>query len=149
MTIQYYLFILLNKCPLSVKYVTIKNTTISDKLIAATMLLELVSGFSSSWEELRFSSFSVGAQAGIPDGKSEKSFCSTDSCNQTTIDVPFKRAFNPHSTGYDCGDGEEGWKEPEYSRVHRDIDVINAMREWMFTLPEKDPPAPCWGLSKS
>ena len=89
-----------------------------------------------------FSSFSVGEQAGIPDGKSEKSFCSTDSCRQETIDVPFKRAFNPHSVGYDCGDGEENWKEPEYSRVHRDLDVVNAMREWTFTLPDSDPPAP-------
>ena len=88
-----------------------------------------------------FSSFSIGSQAGIPDGKSEKSYCSTEECVALTVDVPFKRAFNPHSVGYDCGSGENDWVEPEYSRVHRDIDVINAMRAWTFntttgTLPD-------------
>ena len=88
-----------------------------------------------------FSSFSLGSIAGIPDGKSEKSYCTTDSCRAEIIDVTFKRAFNPHSVGYDCGTADN-WVEPEYSRVHRDMDVINAMRQWIFTLPDSDPPTP-------
>ena len=79
-----------------------------------------------------FTSFSIDSVNGIPDGKSEKSFCESDSCRLYTVDLPFKRAFNPYSKGYDCGDGENNWIFGEYSRIHRDIDVINAMREWMF-----------------
>ena len=84
-----------------------------------------------------FSSFSIKDINGIPDGKSEKSFCATTACLQNTVDLPFKRAFNPHSRGYDCGNGEGNWTYGEYSRVHRDADVINAMREWMFSTPDK------------
>ena len=75
---------------------------------------------------------------GIPDGKSEKSFCASDVCLQYTTDLPFKRAYNPYSTGYDCGEGEENWKNNEYSRIHRDINIVNAMREWMYNIDEKD-----------
>ena len=89
-----------------------------------------------------FSSFSLGDKAGIPDGKSEKSYCSTEACIEQTVDVPFKRAFNPHSVGYDCGDGEDNWVQPEYSRVHRDIDVINAMRAWIFNTTTGTSPEP-------
>ena len=84
-----------------------------------------------------FTSYSVGTGvSGVPDGKSESSYCSTDSCRANTVDLPFKRAFNPYSTGYDCGDGEENWIFGEYSRIHRDFDVINAMREWLYYTPE-------------
>ena len=85
-----------------------------------------------------FSSFSIKDINGIPDGKSEKSFCATTACLQNTVDLPFKRAFNPHSRGYDCGNGEGNWTYGEYSRVHRDADVINAMREWMYSTPDKN-----------
>ena len=85
-----------------------------------------------------FSSFSIGGVNGIPDGKSEKSYCETTACLQNVEDLPFKRAFNPHSRGYDCGDGADNWKIGEYSRVHRDIDIINAMREWIYSSPDKN-----------
>ena len=78
-----------------------------------------------------FTSYSIDNVNGVPDGKSEKSFCSSGSCLQYTMDLPYKRAFNPHSTGYDCGD-EDNWIIGEYSRIHRDIDIINAMRQWIF-----------------
>ena len=51
------------------------------------------------------------------------------------MDLPYKRAFNPHSTGYDCGD-EDNWIIGEYSRIHRDIDIVNAMRQWVFNSSE-------------
>ena len=78
-----------------------------------------------------FTSYSIDSFNGVPDGKSEKSFCSSGSCLQYTMDLPYKRAFNPHSKGYDCGD-EHNWIIGEYSRIHRDIDIINAMRQWIF-----------------
>ena len=85
-----------------------------------------------------FTSFSIDSVNGIPDGKSEKSFCESDSCRLYTVDLPFKRAFNPYSKGYDCGDGENNWIIGEYSRIHRDIDVINAMREWLYKTNEEE-----------
>ena len=84
-----------------------------------------------------FTSYSIDSVKGIPDGKSEKSFCSTEDCRTSTTDLPFKRAFNPHSTGYDCGDSDN-WVFGEYSRIHRDIDIVNAMREWMYSSQKKN-----------
>lgn len=48
----------------------------------------------------------------------------------------FKRAFNPHSRGYDCGNADN-WIIGEYTRIHRDIDIINAMRKWLYSTEEK------------
>ena len=61
-----------------------------------------------------------GGVPGIPDGKSECSRCreACDGC----VSVPFVRAFNATSTGYD-GVG--------YTRVHRDASIVAAMRRWM------------------
>ena len=53
-----------------------------------------------------------------------------------TVDLPFKRAFNPHSRGYDCGNADN-WIIGEYTRIHRDIDIINAMRKWLYSTEEK------------
>ena len=86
---------------------------------------------------LIFTSFSIESVNGIPDGKSEKSFCASEACLQYTTDLPFKRAFYPYSTGYDCGD-ENNWIIGEYSRIHRDIDIVNAMREWLFSTTAKN-----------
>ena len=84
-----------------------------------------------------FTSYSIGSVNGIPDGKTEKSFCSSEFCLQYKTDLPFKRTFNPYSKGYDCGD-KKNWIIGEYSRIHRDIDIINAMREWLYSTPEKN-----------
>jgi hypothetical protein len=83
-----------------------------------------------------FTSFSLYHDLnGIPDGKSECIFCETDECKKSCVDVPYRKAYNPLSKGYDCGN-EENWVEGEYSRIHRDLLIINAMRKWMF--PKKD-----------
>lgn len=73
---------------------------------------------------LVLSSFYWGADQvqGIPDGKSDCSKC-TVNCNGCKS-MPFSAAFNPSSTGYDSGDGQ-------YTRVHRDNAIVNAMRSWM------------------
>ena len=83
-----------------------------------------------------FTSYSVADINGVPDGKSERSFCSSQSCFENTVDLPFKRAFNPHSRGYDCGNADN-WIIGEYTRIHRDIDIINAMRKWLYSTEEK------------
>lgn len=82
-----------------------------------------------------FNSYSIEDVNDIPDGKSERSFCSSQSCLESTTDLSFKRAFNPHSRGYDCGNSKN-WIVGEYTRVHRDADIINAMREWLYSTPE-------------
>jgi hypothetical protein len=41
------------------------------------------------------------------------------------------QAHDPNSCGYSVFDESGRWKEGVYTRVHRDIEIINAMREWM------------------
>ena len=79
-----------------------------------------------------FSSYSLihGAN-GFPDGKSDCSKCKTQDCeNSCTKSVPYQKAYEPLSTGYDTGNSSN-WIEGGYTRVHRDLDIVNAMREWM------------------
>lgn len=57
---------------------------------------------------------------GIPDGLSDCSLC-TVTC-QGCKSVPFMPAYDSNSCGY-SGDG--------YTRVHRDVKIINAMRKWV------------------
>jgi alpha-amylase len=61
---------------------------------------------------------------GIPDGLSDCSKCTT-TCQgcQTT---PYAKAFDANSCGYD---------PTNYTRVHRDKTIINAMRSWMKLPP--------------
>jgi alpha-amylase len=58
----------------------------------------------------------------MPDGKSDCSLCTVD-CD-TCKGMPYQQAYDPTSTGYDKGDGK-------YTRTHRDIEIVNAMRSWM------------------
>ena len=68
---------------------------------------------------------------GIPDGKSDCSKCSTDTCKTNCIkSVPYQKAYNINSKGYDTGDSSN-WKEGSYTRVHRDIKIVNEMRTFM------------------
>ncbi|CAE7281098.1 Amy2 [Symbiodinium pilosum] len=63
-----------------------------------------------------------GDNQGIPDGKSDCSLCKVncDGCKG----MPFQQAFDAKSTGYDKGKGM-------YTRVHRDKEIVNAMRAWV------------------
>jgi len=63
-----------------------------------------------------------GEVQGMPDGLSDCSLCTVDcdSCHG----MPYQKAYDSTSTGYDKGDGK-------YTRAHRDIEVVNAMRSWM------------------
>lgn len=63
-----------------------------------------------------------GTVKGIPDGLSDCSLC-TLSC-ETCRGIPYQKAHDPSSSGYDSGAGK-------YTRVHRDQAIVNAMRSWM------------------
>ena len=68
---------------------------------------------------------------GFPDGKSDCSMCHSQTCKTHCIkSFPYRKAYNPISVGYDNGD-INNWVEGEYTRVHRDQAIINAMRTWM------------------
>ena len=76
-------------------------------------------------------SFMNNGAAGFPDGKSDCSRCTGVQCkNYCSKSVPYQKAYDPSSKGYDTGSGGN-WKEGSYTRVHRDIQIVNAMRKWM------------------
>ena len=73
-----------------------------------------------------FSSYSLTEKGtGFPDGLSD---CSDiDGC----YSVSYTKAYDPLSIGYDTGKENVNWKDGNYSRIHRNIDIVNAMREWL------------------
>ena len=76
-------------------------------------------------------SFMDNGGAGFPDGKSDCSRCTGEQCkNNCHKSVPYQKAYNPSSTGYDAG-SSWNWKQGTYTRVHRDREIVNAMRSWM------------------
>ena len=79
-----------------------------------------------------YTSYSViPGLSGVPDGKSSCSYCETESCRKYCTNFPYRKAYNPKSKGYDCGN-KDNWIEGEYTRIHRDFLIVNAMRNWMF-----------------
>lgn len=71
-----------------------------------------------------------GSAFGFPDGYSDCAKCTTDTCKENCHhSMPYSKAYDPSSTGYDCDKG--GWKEGVYTRVHRDQQIIDAMRRWL------------------
>ena len=62
----------------------------------------------------------------IPDGKSDCAKCVGSACNSCTKSMPYSPAFDANSSGYFNG----GWVEGAYTRVHRDAQIVNAMRKW-------------------
>ena len=76
-------------------------------------------------------SFMDNGGAGYPDGKSDCSACTGEQCrNNCNKSVPYQKAYNPSSTGYDAG-SSWNWKQGTYTRTHRDQQIVNAMRQWM------------------
>ena len=94
----------------------------------------------ANWKiKLMLSSYSFmnNGASGFPDGKSDCNNCTGQHCKDyCTKSMPYQKAYDPKSRGYDSGD-KMNWKEGTYTRVHRDKDTINAMRQWMG-LPELD-----------
>eukprot|EP00357_Protocruzia_adherens_P026188 CAMPEP_0114992454 /NCGR_PEP_ID=MMETSP0216-20121206/11954_1 /TAXON_ID=223996 /ORGANISM="Protocruzia adherens, Strain Boccale" /LENGTH=651 /DNA_ID=CAMNT_0002355929 /DNA_START=44 /DNA_END=1999 /DNA_ORIENTATION=- len=119
--------------------------------------VELFTRTDGDWQiKLVLSSYSFmnnGAQ-GIPDGFSDCSKCVGAQCNSCTKSVPFSQAHNPNVCGYTCEDASGNWLQGVYTRVHRDMAIINAMRQWMSLPEETDPtalglPSQCTDVTKT
>ena len=95
---------------------------------------QLLKDKSQNWKiKLVYSSYTRmnNGAYGFPDGKSDCQKCVTEQCKKDCIkSVPYKKAYKPISTGYDSGDAKT-WKEGAYTRIHRNFDIVNGMREWM------------------
>jgi len=75
---------------------------------------------------------------GIPDGKSDCSACKGDQCSSCNKSMAYSKAFDADACGYTCEvDGQ--WQEGVYTRVHRDYDIIQAMRNWQGLPNVTDP----------
>ncbi|KAF4042141.1 Alpha amylase [Phytophthora infestans] len=70
--------------------------------------------------------FTNGA-GGFPDGYSDCSGFDSSQGQKCTASVPYEKAFRAGSCGYTV-DGFAGGK---YTRVHRDLSIVNAMRSWV------------------
>jgi len=66
---------------------------------------------------------------GIPDGKSDCAKCVGDQCKSCSKSMPFSQAFKADSCGYDCL-ANGSWQQGVYTRVHRDPEIVKAMRQW-------------------
>ena len=97
-------------------------------------LVQMFTRTDANWKiKLVLSSYSfIGNAYGYPDGKSDCSRCNPNTqCSQNCRrSVPYQKAYNPNSQGYDAG-SSNNWKENTYTRTHRDREVVNAMRQWM------------------
>ena len=83
-------------------------------------------------------SFMNDGAAGFPDGLSDCDNCVGTNCDSCTKSMKAQTAFDDSSCGYDCvKDG--AWQEGVYTRVHRDQEIINSMRQWMGLSVEEDP----------
>ena len=104
--------------------------------------IQLLKDNTINWKiKLVYSSYSImeNGAFGFPDGKSDCKKCITEQCkDECTKSVPYQKAYKPLSIGYDSGD-ETNWKEGTYTRIHRNFDIVNAMRQWMgLTLFENE-----------
>ena len=104
-----------------------------DKHRGATVYMFTRNDISNVKIKLVLSSYSFMSNGGkgYPDGKSDCSACTGEQCKKyCTKSVPYQKAYNPNSKGYDAGNSWD-WKEGTYTRVHRDQQIINAMRQWL------------------
>ena len=111
------------------------NIYIRDKDIEThrSRTMDMFNNIEKNWKiKSVFSMFSlINGSFGFPDGKSDCSKCQTEVCKiYCTKSFPYQKAYNPLSIGYDAGN-ITNWKEGTYTRVHRDLDIINSMRQWM------------------
>lgn len=74
--------------------------------------------------------FMNNGAAGYPDGLSDCKNCKGAKCTSCSKSMPFSQAYDDSSCGYDCVKNGQ-WQEGVYTRVHRDQDIIRAMRGWM------------------
>ena len=70
--------------------------------------------------------FDNGA-AGFPDGLSDCAGADPSQGQKCTASMPYEKAFRQGSCGYTV----EGFAGGKYTRVHRDLSIVNAMRRWV------------------
>lgn len=83
-------------------------------------------------------SFMNNGASGIPDGQSDCANCVGDQCASCTKSMKYSKAHDPNVCGYTCSVNGQ-WQEGVYTRVHRDLSIIQAMRKWQG-LPTKTNP---------
>uniref|UniRef100_A0A7S3JJD1 Alpha-amylase n=1 Tax=Euplotes harpa TaxID=151035 RepID=A0A7S3JJD1_9SPIT len=74
-------------------------------------------------------SFMNNGAAGFPDGRSDCSKCTGTHCGDCSKSMKYSKAYDADACGYTCSVNGQ-WMEGVYTRVHRDQDIINAMRQW-------------------
>ena len=97
------------------------------------LTIDMFSNTENNWKiKSVFSMFSViNGSTGIPDGNSDCRKCPSEICKlYCRKSVPYQKAYDPKSVGYDTGNSEN-WKEGTYTRVHRDLGIVNSMRKWL------------------
>ncbi|KAJ3209829.1 hypothetical protein HDU67_005871 [Dinochytrium kinnereticum] len=114
--------------------VFIKDRNVARHRSFEVKLFQVRSGQSNDWAiRTILSSYSwkqtpTGLANGFPDGQSD---CSGYKGTQSgCASMPFRPAFVANACGYSNA-VNGGWIEGEYTRVHRDISIVNAMRSWM------------------
>ncbi|GAB9466339.1 hypothetical protein Gpo141_00003717 [Globisporangium polare] len=75
--------------------------------------------------------FADGAN-GFPDGFSDCAGFDTSLGNKCLKGVPYEKAFRAGSCGYTV----ENFAGGKYTRVHRDLGIVNAMRAWIGNLTQ-------------
>ena len=94
--------------------------------------VELFTRTDGNWKiRMVLSSYSWGQNGanGFPDGLSD---CSRYKGTQNTrcVGLPYRPAYRKEACGYSVAEGG-GWIYGEYTRTHRDVSVVNAMRRWL------------------
>ncbi|KAG5651352.1 hypothetical protein H0H81_008991 [Sphagnurus paluster] len=72
-------------------------------------------------------SFRSNGAAGFPDGYSD---CARFKGTGTCVSMPKATAYDANACGYSVIQNG-AWTEGVYTRVHRDMSIVNAMRSWM------------------
>ena len=111
------------------------NVYIKDKNINIhrSRTINMFASTENNWKiKSVFSMFSlINNSNGFPDGKSDCKKCKGEICKRyCSKSFPYQKAYDPLSIGYDPGNNGN-WKEGTYTRVHRDLEIINSMRTWM------------------
>ncbi|KAG5640103.1 hypothetical protein DXG03_001210 [Asterophora parasitica] len=108
------------------------SVLIKDKDVARHRSFEVKlftqTGFAANIRNILSSySFRSNGAAGFPDGYSD---CARFKGAGTCLSMPKATAYDANSCGYSVMQNG-AWTEGVYTRVHRDLSIVNAMRSWM------------------
>ncbi|KAG6914997.1 hypothetical protein DXG01_014011 [Tephrocybe rancida] len=108
------------------------SVLIKDKDVAKHRAFEVnlftQTGFAANIRNILSSySFRSNGAAGFPDGYSD---CARFKSTGTCVSMPLSVAYDANACGYSVIQSG-AWTEGVYTRVHRDLSIVNAMRTWM------------------